>query len=156
MVDEDEDGEFEVCVKGLSFNAYDSDIKDFFDQCGNVVQVKLLTRDDGKSKGIAFVKFSKKSSFNKAIALDGAEHMTRSIKIEEAQGKKNNDFNNRVGSNQRGGSFGAAKQFSTEPAKIESNTLFIGGLSYNSTVDSIKGFFAEAGEVTSARIVTDK
>lgn len=138
-------------MKGLSFNAYDSDIKDFFDQCGNVVQVKLLTRDDGKSKGIAFVKFSKKSSFNKAIALDGAEHMTRSIKVEEAQGKKNNDFGN------KGGNFGGApKQFSTEPAKIESNTLFIGGLSYNSTVDSIKGLFASVGEVTSARIVTDK
>jgi RNA recognition motif-containing protein len=77
--------------------------------------------------------------------------MSRSIKVEEAQGKKNNDFGN------KGGSFGGApKQFSTEPAKIESNTLFIGGLSYNSTVDSIKGLFASVGEVTSARIVTDK
>jgi RNA recognition motif-containing protein len=101
-----------VCVKGLSFNAYDSDIKDFFDQVGNVVQVKLLTRDDGKSKGIAFVKFSKKSSFNKALGLDGAEHLTRTIKVEEAQGKKNND-NNRGGNNQRGGSFGGANKFST-------------------------------------------
>jgi len=61
-----------VCVKGLCFQAYDSDIKDYFDQCGNVTQVKLLTRDDGKSKGLAFVKFTKKSSFNKAIALDGS------------------------------------------------------------------------------------
>lgn len=101
-----------MCVKGLSFNAYDSDIKDFFDQVGNVVQVKLLTRDDGKSKGIAFVRFSKKSSFTKALALDGAEHLTRTIKVEEAQGKKNNDNNNRGGNNQRAGNFGANK-FST-------------------------------------------
>jgi len=47
-------------------------------------------RDD-KSRGLAFIKFSKKSSFNKAIALNGSEHMGRNLKIEEALGKKNND-----------------------------------------------------------------
>jgi len=80
--------------------------------------------------------------------------MGRSIKVEEAQGKKNNDFN-RGGNNQRGGNSGASK-YPQGPANIESNTLFIGGLSYNSTVDSIRGYFAQAGDVTSARIVTDK
>lgn len=35
-------------------------------------------------------------------------------------------------------------------------TLFIGGLSYDSTVDSIKEYFSSAGEVVRARIVSDK
>ena len=61
-----------MCVRGLSFQAYDSDIRDFFSQCGNVTFVKLLTRDDGKSKGTGFVKFSKKSSFNAALELNGS------------------------------------------------------------------------------------
>lgn len=39
---------------------------------------------------------------------------------------------------------------------IESPTLFIGGLSYNSTADSIKEFFASVGPVNSARVVTDR
>lgn len=88
MVDEDEEGEFEVCVQGLSYNAYDSDIKEFFEGCGNISNVKLLTKPDGSSKGTAFVKFSKKSSFNSAVALAGSEHMGRTLKIEQSQAKK--------------------------------------------------------------------
>lgn len=152
-VEEDEEGEFEVIVKGLSFQAYDSDVKDFFDQCGNVTNVKLLTRDDGKSKGLAFIRFSKKSSFNKAIALDGAEHLGRNLKIEEAL-KKNNDGQQRGFDNARPSN--AGKFAPQGEANIETNTLFIGGLSFNSTVDSISEFFAQAGEVTSARIATDR
>jgi hypothetical protein len=142
-----------VIVKGLSFQAYDSDVKDFFDQCGNVTNVKLLTRDDGKSKGLAFIRFSKKSSFNKAIALDGAEHLGRNLKIEEAL-KKNNDGQQRGFDNARPNN--AGKFPPQGEANIETNTLFIGGLSFNSTVDSISEFFAQAGEVTSARIATDR
>lgn len=142
-----------MIVKGLSFQAYDSDVKDFFDQCGNVTNVKLLTRDDGKSKGLAFIRFSKKSSFNKAIALDGAEHLGRNLKIEEAL-KKNNDGQQRGFDNARPNN--AGKFPPQGEANIETNTLFIGGLSFNSTVDSISEFFAQAGEVTSARIATDR
>jgi RNA recognition motif-containing protein len=54
-------------VKGLSFQAYQSDIEDLFNPFGNVLSVRLLTRDDGKSKGLAFVKFSSKNSFRKAL-----------------------------------------------------------------------------------------
>lgn len=114
-----------------------------------------MTRDDGKSKGTAFVKFSKKSSFNKAIELNGSEHLGRSLTIEESQ-KKN--FNN-GGSNQRGG-FNSRPAFGGDApqgnAVIETPTLFIGGLSYNSTADSISSFFSQIGAVSSARVVTDK
>lgn len=170
MVDEnDEEGVFEVCVRGLSFQAYDSDIRDLFETCGEVLEVKLLTRDDGKSKGTAFVKFSKKSAFNKALELNGTEHLGRNLTIEESQGKK--PFNNNGGSfggnqrggfgqNQRGGNFGGNQGGKNYPqpgsANIETPTLFIGGLSYNSTADSIKDFFSQVGDVSSARVVTDK
>jgi nucleolin len=163
MEDEnDEEGLFEVCVRGLSFQAYDSDIRSLFETCGNVLEVKLLTRDDGKSKGTAFVKFNKKSAFNKALELSGSEHLGRSIIVEESQGKK--PFNNggsfggnqRGGFNQRGGQQGGKSYPQPGSANIETPTLFIGGLSYNSTADSIRDFFSHIGEVSSARVVTDK
>lgn len=44
-------------------------------------------RPDGKSKGMAFVKFGRKSALNKALEMNGYEHMGRSLKIEEARGK---------------------------------------------------------------------
>lgn len=63
-----------------------------FNDCGNILNVKLISRPDGKPKGFAFVKFSSKLSFNKALELNGIEHMGRNIRVEEA---RNN--------NQRGG-----------------------------------------------------
>ncbi len=36
------------------------------------------------------------------------------------------------------------------------NKLFVGNLSWNTTDDSLKAFFAQAGNVISARVITDK
>jgi len=72
-----------VIVKGLSYQASDQAVKEFFDSCGKIINVKIVTRRDGKSIGLAFVKFSNKSSFDKAIALNGSMHMGRNLKIEE-------------------------------------------------------------------------
>lgn len=152
-----------MCVRGLSFQAYDSDIRSFFEPCGEILEVKLLTRDDGKSKGTAFVKFSRKSSFNKALELNGSEHLGRTLTIEESQGKKNFNNGGNFGGQNRG-NFGGqnARQGGNKnypqpgSATIETPTLFIGGLSYNSTAESIKDFFSQVGDVSSARVVTDK
>lgn len=117
--------------------------------------VKLLTRPDGKPKGLGFVKFGKKSSFNKAIELNGCTHMDRTLNIEEAYGKNNNQGGNNFNNNRQNNNNRAPRQ-DNGPANIETPTLFIGGLSYTSTVDSIKEFFSACGAVQSARIVTDK
>jgi nucleolin len=110
-------------------------------------------RPDGKSKGIAFVKFSKRSALNKALELSGTEHLGRSLKIEEARGRataKGDSMPGRGGYEQRN-----PRPIETN-ADIQTPTLFIGGLSFNSTSDSIKEFFSQTGEVQSARVVTDK
>lgn len=87
----------------------------------------------------------------KALEFNGAEHFGRNLKIEEAQKRDNV------------ASFGAprANGFNKggpveSNANIETPTLFIGGLSYNSTAESLTSFFSQAGSVASARIVTDK
>lgn len=68
---EDEEGEFEVAVQGLSFNAFDGDVRDLFSDCGNIINVKMINRPDGKPRGFAFVKFSSRNSFNKALEKNG-------------------------------------------------------------------------------------
>lgn len=73
--------------------------------------------------------------------------MGRNLTIEESQGKK--PF--------AGGQAGGQKSYPQgNTAVIETPTLFIGGLSYNSTAESIQAFFSQAGQVASARVVTDK
>lgn len=143
----------------MSFNAYEDDIRGLFEQFGEVLNCKLLLRPDGKSKGLAFVRFGKKSAFNKALELNETEQFGRNINVEEAQGKKDNGFQNR-GNDRNGGSngqsFGGNKFPAPGDVEIKTPTLFIGGLSYNSTVESITDYFGNCGEVVRARIVTDR
>ncbi len=112
----------------------------------------MLTRDDGKSKGLAFVKFSSKASFNKALELNGTEQFGRPITVEQSLGKQNNGGDR--GGFQKGGNFrnngnnsknGGNRFQSAGDANIETPTLFIGGLSYNSTRESIENYFRQAG-----------
>lgn len=152
--EEDEQGEFEVAVRGLSFNAYDGDVRELFEPCGNIINVKMINKPDGSPKGFAFVKFSSRNSFNKALELNGADHMGRNIAVEEARGKANGNQGGQGGfGGQQGGN---NRRNDGAPAVIESPTLFIGGLSFNSTNESIMEFFSSIGQVQSARVVTDK
>ena len=161
MEEEDEEGVFEIIVKGLSFKAYENDISELFSECDNIQEIKLLQKD-GRSKGIAFIKFSMKSSFNSALEYNGTEHMGRTLVVEEAQGRQDNNkggFNNRQNNRQNNFQGGQKRQFQQQgggDANIETPTLFIGGLSFNSTNDSVRDFFSSVGEVASARVVTDK
>jgi nucleolin len=125
------------------------------ESCGEIININVLMRPDGKPKGIAFVKFSRKSALNNALAKSGEEHMGRSIKIEQARGKATASGDSMPGRGGRNNSFGGKPQFENN-AVIETPTLFIGGLSYNSTAESIKEHFASVGAVQSARVVTDR
>ena len=154
-VEEDEEGEFEVCIKGLSFQAYEDDVRTLFGQCGEILTCKLLMRPDGKPKGLAFVKFGKKSAFNNALALNETEQFGRNINVEESQGKPGGAARPGGFGNNAGG-FKGNNNYSQEPATITTPTLFIGGLSYNSTVDTITEYFSSTGDVVRARIVSDK
>ena len=82
----------------------------------------------------------------------------RQIKVSEAQNKTADGPTNGGFNNDRNGGFNKPKQnFSYESnSTIENPTIFIGGLSYQSTVESIKYHFKGCGNVTSARIVTDR
>ena len=132
MVEDDEEGEFEVCVQGLSFNAFDNDIRELMEPCGEIININVLMRPDGKPKGIAFVKFNRKSALNNALAMSGQEHMGRNVKIEQARGKATQSGDSMPGRG-RNNNFGGNKPQFENNAVIETPTLFIGGLSYNST-----------------------
>jgi RNA recognition motif-containing protein len=92
------------------------------------------------------------------LELNETEQFGRNIFVEQAQGAKSNNDRGafQKGGNQRG-SFGGQNKFQDQGnADIKTNTLFIGGLSYNSTVESIQDYFKGHGDVQRARIVTDR
>lgn len=126
-----EEGEREVFIGNLPFTATEAEVNEFFAYYGPVESVQL-TKRNGRPSGNGFVKFEKAEAAAKAVAESGQYLQNRSIKVHYA---------------------------SDNPATKEppqgSTTVFVGGLSYNSTQETVSQFFSECGNVIRVRIATD-
>lgn len=90
-----------VYVGNLSYDATEADLTSVFAEYGSVTRVQLPTdRDTGRMRGFAFVEMSAESEEAAAIeALDGAEWMGRTLKVNKAKPRED-----------RGGSFGGGRR----------------------------------------------
>jgi RNA recognition motif-containing protein len=76
-----------IYVGNLSFQATEEDVKEVFQEYGEVVRVTLPTdRETGKKRGFAFVEMKDDASEDAAIAeLDGAEWLGRELRVNKAK-----------------------------------------------------------------------
>ncbi|MEL6158683.1 MAG: RNA-binding protein [Cyanobacteria bacterium J06554_11] len=76
-----------IYVGNLSFDATQEDINQVFVEYGTVKSVKVPTdRETGRVRGFAFVEMSSDEEEEAAIAaLDGAEWMGRTLKVNKAR-----------------------------------------------------------------------
>ncbi|MGI8932717.1 RNA-binding protein [Leptolyngbya sp. BC1307] len=76
-----------IYVGNLSFDAAQDDLHQVFAEYGSVKSVKLPTdRETGRVRGFAFVEMSSEAEESAAIeALDGAEWMGRTLKVNKAR-----------------------------------------------------------------------
>jgi len=75
-------------VRNLSFSASTNQVKDLFSKYGDVKNVTLATKSDGKSRGFAFVQFVTKNNAEKAMKELNATHfLERPIAIDWALSK---------------------------------------------------------------------
>ena len=65
---------FEVVIKSVPFQATEEDVREFFKDCGEIVQVKLI-------KGKAWVKFATYESQEKAYMLDQFDMLGRNVSV---------------------------------------------------------------------------
>ena len=72
----------------MSYDAGEPEIKELFKDCGNLVHINLLKSPKGFNRGLAFIKFGSEAALQKALALNGVEHMERTLVIEKAKGKQ--------------------------------------------------------------------
>ena len=96
-----------IYVGNLSFEVTKEDLKAAFAEYGSVKQVQLPTdRETGRMRGFGFVEMSTDAEETAAIdALDGAEWMGRSLKVNKAKpredrssfsgGRRDNNFSRR-------------------------------------------------------------
>lgn len=74
-------------VGNLPYNTQDSDLKELFQEFGEIESVRLITdRETGRSKGFAFVEFSTKEAADAAInGLNGKDYGGRGLVVNEAR-----------------------------------------------------------------------
>jgi RNA recognition motif-containing protein len=71
-----------IFVGNLSFEATKEDVQKLFEQFGSVVNVVIMERKKGKSRGYCFVDMPNEEERNKAIAeLEGKEFMWRVLSV---------------------------------------------------------------------------
>ena len=89
--------EFGIFVGNISYKCTEKDLKNFFKDCGNVTDVRLAKKPDGKLKGFAHVDFDCKEAVDKAVEKNGKELQGRELKVDRSQGgsKGGNNGGNR-------------------------------------------------------------
>jgi len=126
-------GNLSVFVGNVSFETSWQNLKDHMRLAGNVDFVKILTHEDGTSKGCALVKYQKPAEVTRAIReLNNSVLDDRSITVREDQG--HNTYDNSVGD-------GGMSQ------------LFVGNISYDSTWRDLKDLFRPCGAVEHVEVM---
>lgn len=74
-------GNLKFYVGNLSFGATQDDVRELFQEVGDVGDVALICGEDGRSKGFAFVTMMDDDVQDKCIALDGKELKGRNINV---------------------------------------------------------------------------
>lgn len=96
-----------IYVGNLSYDVTSEDLSQAFDKYGTVKNVHLPTdRETGRMRGFAFVEMQADAEENSAIeALDGAEWMGRTLKVNKAKPREERpnkgSFGNRGGNSRR-------------------------------------------------------
>ena len=94
-----------IFVGSLPFKVEESELKEVFEEFGEVTSVKIITdRETGRSKGFGFIEMPDDEAAQKAISeVNGAELYGRTIVVNQAEEKKDRPSG---GGGYRGGSGG--------------------------------------------------
>lgn len=96
-----------VFVGSLAWATTDESLSDFFAQCGEVVEAKVITdRDTGRSRGFGFVTFTDEDGARKATELDGESLEGRNIHVDFARERSGGGGGGGGGRGGRGGNRG--------------------------------------------------
>ncbi|MEA5508963.1 RNA-binding protein [Crocosphaera sp. UHCC 0190] len=92
-----------IYVGNLSYEVTQDDLEQVFAEYGTVSRVQLpLDRETGKMRGFGFVEMKTEAEEDAAIeALDGAEWMGRSLKVNKAKPREDRKSPGRGGSTRR-------------------------------------------------------
>merc|ERR1712054_534601 len=81
-----------VFVRGLPFSVEEEALKKDFAECGEIESLRLPINEEGKPRGIAFIKYTSKEGLEAALKFDDTEYGGRTINVSKAgEGGKGKD-----------------------------------------------------------------
>merc|ERR1712054_588748 len=81
-----------VFVRGLPFSVEEEALKKDFAECGEIESLRLPINEEGKPRGIAFIKYTSKEGVEAALKFDDTEYGGRTINVSKAgEGGKGKD-----------------------------------------------------------------
>ncbi|KAJ2955458.1 hypothetical protein NQZ79_g8534 [Umbelopsis isabellina] len=117
-----------VWVGGLDFNATGEDVRQFFAECGTVIDARIVNdRNTGRSKGYGYVDFADAESKAEAKKYHETEFMGRQIRVDDAPTRGAQPRDN-----------GAQR---SKPLSNKSDTVFVGNISFECDDHSLREAF---------------
>jgi len=111
------------------------EIKNQFSDCGEILNVEMIARHDGRWAGVAILEFANQDGANKALEMHDQDFWGRKMSLSYPK--------------EPSGGFGKKKEVSEKPEGC--NTVFIGNLNYQITEEEVKEFFSQCGDVRDVR-----
>lgn len=167
-----------VFVRNIPYDCREEEIREFFRDCGAITKLYLpIFEDTGRLRGIAVVSFDTPEEAERAIHKDGQKLGDREVKIQYSRRteRRRDDRDDRERrddrrDDRRGGDFrrddrrgggGGRRPFVPRSPEGEgegapSPTVFVANLPWSATQEDVKAFFADCGEISIVRLITDR
>ena len=131
-----ESAERTVFVGGISYDANEDDLREFFEDCGQIAGVRMPRyQDSGKPRGYAHIDFESNGAVQKAVAKDKQRMMGRYLDVKIANRRRH------------GGDYDVSER----PAGCR--TVFVKNLPYDTKDAEVFASFQFCGKITEVRLV---
>jgi nucleolin len=129
--------ELEIFIGGLPYSTTEDVLRKDFEECGEIVNFRMPLNDEGNARGIAFCEYATQEGVEKALKFNETEYGGRYLSVR----KSGDDKGKGKGKDGKGKSKGNKE--------LE---VFIGGLPFSTTEETLKKDFAECGEIVNFRM----
>merc|ERR1712054_261840 len=125
---DDKSNDLTVFVRGLPFAVTEEALRKDFTECGEIEKLNMPMNEEGRPKGIAFIKYKSQEGFDAAIKFDNTEYGGRTINCSKAgEGKgKGKDGKGKDGKGKSKGE------------RDNENTVFVRGLPFSVEEEALK------------------
>ena len=126
---------FSVFIGNLSFKTNEDGIKNLFEDCGKIIDIRIAKKEDGKPRGFAHVDFDSKEALENALEKNGYKLDGRELRIDittnkpssnkgvfgEHSYKKNKNLNNEENDIEKAKKTGKIINTGSKSQKIENS-----------------------------------